>query len=125
MVGDPSHLLATHTINQIRASLSVLEQLSVLSAPDADAIRTKLPLPNGPFPALSATAFNQVSTTSFNQVTTPGFTSPPALPQRLQPPPQESRGKALWDYTGNVGYGLNSTDNRNPTTFASEREIPL
>lgn len=90
-MGDSSQLLATHLINQIRASLSVLEQLDIIQAPDADAIRTRLPPPNGPFP-------------SINQADTAPHTTPvPMLPQRIQPP-QESRGRALWDYTGNVSY---------------------
>lgn len=91
-MADPAHVLTSHLINQIRASLSILEQLNVLPAGDADAIRTKLPPPNGPFPALSSKL-----DAAFSQMTI--ATAPPPVPQRSR----ESRGKALWDYTGNVG----------------------
>lgn len=96
MTGDPSQVLASHLISQIRSSLSVLEQLNVIQVPDADTIRSKLPPPNGPFPALAspAQAFSNMTIAS----------PPPALPQRIQQP--EARGRAIWDYAGNVGRAL-------------------
>lgn len=52
----PASTLASHLISQIRSNLSVLEQLDVIPAQDADAIRTKLPPPSGPFPSLATAA---------------------------------------------------------------------
>lgn len=125
MATPHAHTLATHLINQTLSSIATLESLSVISASDAQLIRSKLPPPNGPFPSLHAAQQNQSG--SFGQMNVSGgaasspyggqqpqqYPSPPshqmqphssgsvvpALPPRGKP---ESRARALWDYSGTV-----------------------
>lgn len=119
MSGPPAQALATHLINQTLSSLSVLETLNIISRDDASQIRSKLPNPYGPFPALEAVTSPSVNA-SFGQLSLA-----PASPPRHQPSPQppmppmhsqmavvpslppratprETRARALWDYAGTV-----------------------
>lgn len=125
----PAHLLAAHLINQTNASISLLEQLSLLSAPDAHLIRSKLPSSAGPFPNLGPLDHSQTNLAhsisalsvasdphgppSYGQQQQQGIQQPdnnppvssphPSLPPRRDPPVRlESRARALWDYRGTV-----------------------
>ena len=131
MSGQPAQTLATHLLNQTLSSIAILETLNVINASDAHLIRSKLPSPTGPFPSLTAPlpapapqdlaqsfgglSVNPTNAYAQNQPTSPqqhyqspthSFQPPPApAPPSLPPRARsEQRAKALWDYSGAVGW---------------------
>ena len=54
MSDSAASILAAHAIRQTLDSIATLESLNLITSPDAQIIRSKLPSPAGPFPALDA-----------------------------------------------------------------------
>lgn len=119
---SPAQTLASHLISQTLASITALENASIITQDDAQAIRSRLPNPYASFPQLSGTPAVQAPPQQ-HQVVPPAaplnFTPPPA-PQNFTPPaysaptpvppppppaptpnygaPAASRARALWGY---------------------------
>jgi hypothetical protein len=115
----PVQTLAAHLINQTLESISLLESLALISAPDAHFIRSKLPNASGPFPNLTTSDSSQqdADKAAPQFVRTPSNAAPSPIrhnqlqqhtpPQNYSPTPsgmgQPLRARALWDYSGTVG----------------------
>lgn len=121
---QPGQALASHLISQTVSSVALMETLGLISTDDAAAIRSRLPSPYTPFPALAVSSPQPpatpttnyavpgygnsgfgASTASNNFGANPSPTSPagarivPSLPPRHVPDTTQ-RAKALWDYSG-------------------------
>ena len=108
----PAESLASHLVHQTLSSIALLESLSLVSPPDAQIIRSKLPSPNGPFPSLALAPHpSQDISTPFHGSDAGGAPSGsygqqpsvPTLPPRGRSHGPEVRARASWDYNGTVG----------------------
>lgn len=121
MSNPQSAQLVTHLLTQTTSTLALLESLRVISADDAQVIKSRLPNAYGPFPSLEAVIAPA-------PVPAPVQSPVPSLPPRSDkpldvgmgqlavtvrdppaPPPVQLQAtglvphaRALWDYRGNV-----------------------
>lgn len=117
---QPAQALASHLVAQTLSSVALLENLGLVTAADAQVIRSKLPNPYATFPQLAAPATTSptspaagianLSLNNNNNHNTPpaapvSAVSPPpaapvAAPAPFNPDDGKARGRAIWDYAG-------------------------
>jgi hypothetical protein len=116
MSNPQSAQLVTHLLTQTASTLALLESLCVISAEDAQVIKSRLPNAYGPFPSLEPAAIaapapvqspipslpprgEKPPDVGMGQLT---VRDPPPPPMQLQGNNNTPHARALWDYRGNV-----------------------
>ncbi|WOO82593.1 Protein kinase C and casein kinase substrate in neurons 2 protein [Vanrija pseudolonga] len=119
---QPAQALASHLVAQTLSSVALLENLGLVTAADAQVIRSKLPNPYATFPQLAAAAttttspaspaaaslasplanlnLNNNNTPPIAAVSPPPAAAPVAAPPPFNPDDTKARGRAIWDYAG-------------------------